>query len=176
MNMNSEINMNPWIWIMGIFMNPWIWYLSNLWTHEFHKWKIHEPMNMKSNNAMNSWIWISYSVWTREYEYVHVTLWTFKSSFSSWKFMNHAMNSMNCNAWFFWLISKVVKVLQIFCRVIGKSKLRNSKYRGIAIPLISVKSPRHYRILRRSDQTQNKTLNYFICDCYATENSKRWNW
>ena len=61
------------------------------------------------------------------------------------------------------------------CRVIGKSKLRNSKYRGIAIPLISLKSQIHYRILRRSDQTQNKTLTYFICDCYATENSKKMN-
>ena len=49
-----------------------------------------------------------------------------------------------------------MKVLQIFSRVIGKSKLRNSKYRGIATPLISVKSPRHYRILRRSDQTQKR--------------------
>ena len=58
------------------------------------------------------------------------------------------------------------------CRVIGKSKLRNSKYRGIAIPLISVKSQIHYGILRRSDQTQNRTLNYFICDSYATENTK----
>ena len=92
------MNMN-----IGIFMNAWISYLSILWTHEFHFWKIHEPMNMNTNITMNSWIWISNFSWTHEYEYGHVTPWTFKSSYSSWNFMNHAMNSMNCNAWL-WLL------------------------------------------------------------------------
>ena len=92
---------------IGIFMNAWISYLSILWTHEFHFWKIHEPMNMNTNIAMNSWIWISNFSWTHEYEYGHVTPWTFKSSYSSWNFMNHAMNSMNCNAW-------TIKILCVF--------------------------------------------------------------
>ena len=88
---------------IGISMNHEFRICQFLWTHEFHFWKIHEPMNMNTNIAMNSWIWISNFSWTHEYEYGHVTPWTFKSSYSSWNFKNHAMNSMNCNSWL-WLL------------------------------------------------------------------------
>ena len=84
---------------IGISMNHEFRISQFLWTHEFHFWKIHAPMNMKTDIAINSWIWISNFSWTHEYEYGHVTLWTFKSSYSSSNCMNHAMNHMNCNAW-----------------------------------------------------------------------------
>ena len=71
------------------------------------------------------------------------------------------------------ICEKMKTTLLPVCRVNGKSIIRNSKYLGIAIPLISLKSPIHYRILRRSDQTQNKTLTYVIFDYYETENSKK---
>ena len=98
MNMNRGKSMNPWIWIWPKTMNPWISIPTNLWTHEFHLLKIHKPVNMNTDIAINSWIWILFFSWTREYEYGHVAPWTFKSSYSSRKSMNHSMNPMNCNA------------------------------------------------------------------------------
>ena len=84
--------MNTWIWSKA--MNPWISNPTNLWTHEFHFVKIHEPVNMniaqsyepmniKSEKlvnpwisfvknpwkSMNPWIWILPLLWTHEYEY-----------------------------------------------------------------------------------------------------------
>ena len=86
---------------IGISMNHGFRICQFQWTHEFHFWKIHEPMTMKTDIAINSRIWISNFSWTHEYEYGHVTLWTFKSSYSSWNCMNHAMSHMNCNACLF---------------------------------------------------------------------------
>ena len=58
MNMNSEINMNPWIWIC-VFP----------WTHEFYICQLDEPMNFISGKSMNPWIWKLTMLWTHEYEY-----------------------------------------------------------------------------------------------------------
>ena len=82
----------PWISYLSISMNPWILFLKNTWTHEYENWRCHKHVNMNMKLS-----------WTYEYEYGYVTIWTFKSSYSSWNFMNHAMNSMNCNAWL-WLL------------------------------------------------------------------------
>ena len=56
--MNSEINMNPWIWIC-VFP----------WTHEFYICQLDEPMNFISGKSMNPWIWKLTMLWTHEYEY-----------------------------------------------------------------------------------------------------------
>ena len=101
------------------FMSTWIWIKGKAWTYEYEYAKIYEPvnfisdksmnpwisfyepLNMNTDIAVNPWIWICIFPWTREYEYGEAALWTFKSSYSSRIFMNHAMNSMNCNTWNF---------------------------------------------------------------------------
>ena len=79
-----------------VHRNSWaVWTFKSSWSTM--------SMNIIWIWILGPWIWISNFSWTHEYEYGHVTPWTFKSSYSSWNFKNHAMNSMNCNAWL-WLL------------------------------------------------------------------------
>ena len=98
--------MNTWIWIEGKAWTHEYEYGPNPWTHEFQIQQTCEPMDKNPWNREYEY-WHCYELmnmnmnfsWNREYEYWHVAPWTFKSSYSSRKSMNHPMNSMNCNAW-----------------------------------------------------------------------------